>query len=188
MSYVIGIDIGLKNLGLAVYDFRHHKVVHWENAALVRVGKHRPKDNVKYVVDFCERYSHFFDSAFAIVIEAQMRVNMRIICAVFETLFHNYSTVHVIPPRQVKAHYDLSRGSYNANKAASVAWVRKWLTANSHVVLRTCQANWSRAKKQDDLADALLLVLFYLDTFSNQLTSHDERRVALLDLTGDELA
>ena len=29
MAYVIGLDIGIKNLGVCVYDFRSHKVVHW---------------------------------------------------------------------------------------------------------------------------------------------------------------
>ena len=32
------------------------------------------------------------------------------------------------------------------------------------------QRSFTGAKKQDDLADSLLLVMYYLDTYSNQLT------------------
>ena len=84
-----------------------------------RSRKHRPRDNVRYVTDWVSHKRHWFDNAFAIVIEQQMRVNMRIIAAVIETLFFNYSKVYVIPPRHVKVHYGLSTGQYATNKKAA---------------------------------------------------------------------
>lgn len=160
-------------LGICVYDFRSHKVVHWSVDSLVPKGKHRPRDNVRYVTDWVSHNRHWFDNAFALVIEQQMRVNMRIIAAVIETLFFNYSKVHVIPPRHVKVHYGLSTGQYATNKKAAVDWVTLWVRENGRTaVLRECEREWDRARKRDDLADSLLLVLYYLDTFSNQLVDH----------------
>ena len=173
MSYVIGLDIGFRNLGFCVYDCRVHRVVHWENACIVS-GKHRPKDNVKYIMQFLEAHRPWFDHSFAIVVEQQMRVNLRIMAAVIEALFYTSNNVHIIPPRQVKVHYNLSTGQYASNKAAAVEWIRDWLSFNGErAVTPEAYRVWTRARKKDDLADALLLVLFYLDTFSNQLVSLD---------------
>ena len=56
MSYIIAIDVGIKNLGLCIFDFRTAKVVEWENASLVSSGRYVPSNNVKYVRDFIRRY------------------------------------------------------------------------------------------------------------------------------------
>jgi hypothetical protein len=99
-----------------------------------------------------------------------MRCNMRIIEALLQQAFFEICTV--ISARSVKAHYNLSMGNYKANKEAAVEWADDFTTNNltSFGVNGTAAYNVKGAK-QDDLADSLLLLLYYLDTYSNQLTS-----------------
>ena len=78
-----------------------------------------------------------------------------------------FDRCHIISPRSVKLHYGLSTRNYRQNKVAAVEWVKRFLQANTDVILDPDP--FEKTSKQDDLADALLLVLYYLDTYSNQL-------------------
>ena len=62
-------------------------------------------------------------------------------------------------------------GRYRANKAKAVEWATAFVQNNGSAFLPGVADLYSRGGKQDDLADALLLVMYYLDTYSNQLTS-----------------
>ena len=73
MSYIIAIDVGIKNLGLCIFDFRSAKVVEWENVSLVASGRYVPSNNVKYIRDFVRKYERYFNDVFQVVIERQMR-------------------------------------------------------------------------------------------------------------------
>jgi len=165
MSYVIAIDVGIKNLAICAYDFVTSKVVHWDNVSLVPSGRYIPAHNVQYVRDFVSKHHSLFQHASVILVERQMRCNMRIIEAVLQTMF--FDRCHIISPRSVKLHYGLSTRNYRQNKVAAVEWVKRFLQANTDVILDPDP--FEKTSKQDDLADALLLVLYYLDTYSNQL-------------------
>ena len=89
MSYVIAIDVGIKNLGICVFDFQQARVVEWQNVTLVPSGRYIPSYNVQYVRDFVRKYEKYFDNAFQVVIERQIRANMRIIEAILQTLFYD---------------------------------------------------------------------------------------------------
>jgi len=95
-----------------------------------------------------------------------MRCNMRIIEAVFEALFDNCI---IISARSVKAHYNLSTKNYRANKQKAIEWATRFVE-NNEVVFKVDVGQFTKLKKQDDMADSLLLVMYYLDTYSNQLT------------------
>jgi len=69
----------------------------------------------------------------------------------------------------VKMHYDLSTRNYKANKAKAVEWAKQFLENNASVFIESLADSFRCSKKQDDLADSLLLVMFYLDTYSNQV-------------------
>lgn len=169
MSYIIAIDVGIKNLGLCIFDFRTAKVVEWENASLVSSGRYVPSNNVKYVRDFIHRYERYFDDAFQVVIERQMRCNMRIVESVIHALY--YERCVIVSARSVKLHYDLSTKNYRMNKQKAVDWAKEFVTRNSQAFVDgLVSRSFASAKKQDDLADSLLLVMYYLDTYSNQLT------------------
>lgn len=168
MSYVIAIDVGIKNLGICVYDFCKNQVVHWDNVSIVPNGRYTPALNVQYVRQFVFQHQEMFNNCCALVIERQMRCNMRIIESVFQTMF--FGICRVINARCVKMHYELSTRNYKANKQKAVEWATSFVRANP-AVFADGVADRYMCKKQDDLADALLLVMFYLDTYSNQLNS-----------------
>jgi hypothetical protein len=118
------------------------------------------------VHDFVSRHAHLFHNCCALIIERQMRANMRIIEAVFESLYH--PICKVINARSVKMHYGLSTRNYRANKQKAVEWATNYTQNNPDVFVEGI--DFATHKKKDDLADCLLLVMYYLDTYSNQLS------------------
>ena len=50
MRYIVAIDVGIKNLGLCVFDLATCKFVFWNNVSLVPNGRYLPADNVQYVL------------------------------------------------------------------------------------------------------------------------------------------
>ena len=169
MSFIIAIDVGIKNLGLCIFDFCTSKIIHWDCVTLVPNGRYVPSNNVEYVRNFIQRYNHYFSCAVKVLVERQIRCNMRIVEAVLQTMF--YERCIVISARSVKIHYDLSTKNYRANKQKAVEWATNFLKVNPHAFEKIASSNWHERRKHDDLADSLLLVMYYLDTYSNQLTS-----------------
>lgn len=167
MSLVVAIDVGIKNLAICAYDFVTSRVVHWDNVSLVPNGRYVPAQNVQYVRDFVQRHQSLFQAAGAVVVERQMRCNMRIIESVLQCMF--FDRCHVINARCVKMHYGLSTRNYRANKAKAVEWASGFVANNPAAFVAGVADLFSRGGKQDDLADALLLVMYYLDTYSNQM-------------------
>lgn len=166
MQYAVAIDVGIKNLSLCAYDFVTSKVIHWANTSLVPNGRYSPALNVHYVREFVNRHHNLFRCAAVVIIERQMRCNMRIIEAVLQTMF--FDRCLVISARSVKAHYDLSTRNYRANKAKAIEWTRAFIERNPGCFEEHIAEGFTRGPKQDDLADSLLLLMYYLDTYSNQ--------------------
>jgi len=165
--YVVSIDVGIKNLGLCIFDFLSSRVCHWDCVSLVPNGKYIPSNNVDYVRNFVKKYDNYFSQAFKVIIERQIRCNMRIVEAVLQCMF--YENCLVISARSVKVHYDLSTKNYRANKQKAVQWATHFVAANPHAFDPHTVSNFGIRNKQDDLADSLLLLMYYLDTYSNQL-------------------
>lgn len=172
MRYVIAIDVGIKNLGLCVFDFVTAKFVFWDNVNLVQNGRYIPANNVQYVRDFVQRYACFFNEAGRVLVERQMRCNMRIIESVLQSMHFDVCTI--INARAVKAHYGLGMKNYRMNKQRAVQWAESFVLKNREVAFMPgCTATFENQQKKDDLADSLLLITYYLDTYSNQLeTTH----------------
>ena len=167
MSLVVAIDVGIKNMGVCAFDFCSGQVVLWENVSLVPSGRYIPAQNVQYVREFVLKYQSYFELASVVLVERQMRCNMRIIEALLHSTF--WGKCHVVQPRCVKVHYGLSTNNYKQNKAKAVEWAKSFLHHNALVFAPGTAERFVDNRKQDDLADALLLVMFYLDTYSNQL-------------------
>jgi hypothetical protein len=51
MRYVIALDVGIRNMGMYVYDFTCNKIVYWDNVPLM-TGRYVPMNNVQYVRQF----------------------------------------------------------------------------------------------------------------------------------------
>ena len=171
MRYAIGIDVGIKNLGLCVFDFATAKFVFWNNISLCPNGRYVPANNVAYVRECVARYRNFFEDAACVLVERQMRCNMRIVEAVLQTLF--FDTCIIINPRSVKIHYGIGTKNYKLNKQRAVEWVTSFVQSNACAFEAGVTTAFKDGRKKDDLADSLLLVTYYLDTYSNQLSSVD---------------
>lgn len=171
MAYIVSIDVGVQNLGICVWDFVTSQIVYLSNASIVQ-GRYAPKDNVHYVRCFIERFQKYFDNAKVVLIERQMRVNMRIIESVIQAL--HYEKCIVVSPRLIKMHYDLSTKTYRGNKIRAIEWATEFATNNPEAFAAGVTKEYSLAKKKDDMADALIMVLYYLDTYSDQLNVEDE--------------
>jgi hypothetical protein len=171
MSYVVSIDVGVKNLGICVFDFSSSKFVCWKNCSLVNSGRYMPSENVKYIRAFIKEHAQYLDNSVAVLIERQMRCNMRIIESVLHALY--YDNCIIIQPRAVKMHYDLGTKNYRHNKEKAVNWVKEFVRANRSAFTATTVQAFEKATKKDDFADALIMVLYYLDTYSKHLDTHE---------------
>ena len=171
VRYVIAIDVRIKNLGLCVFDFITAKFVFWDNVTLVPNGRYIPANNVQYVRELIQRYQSFFDEASCVLVERQMRCNMRIIESVIQCLF--FDRCIIINPRSVKTHYGIGTKNYRLNKQRAIEWTDAFVAANPKAFEHGVTEAFAIKSKKDDLADSLLLITYYLDTYSNQLTSTD---------------
>tara|TARA_B110000046_G_scaffold183095_1_gene218451 strand:- start:2399 stop:2944 length:546 start_codon:yes stop_codon:yes gene_type:complete len=171
MSYVVSIDVGIKNLGICVFDFSSSKFVCWKNCSLVTSGRYIPSNNVNYIRSFINEHSQYLDNSVAVLIERQMRCNMRIIESVLHALY--FDNCIIIQPRAVKMHYDLGTKNYRHNKDKAVSWVKQFLHFNRSAFTENTIQAFEGAPKKDDLADALIMVLYYLDTYSKHLDTHE---------------
>jgi hypothetical protein len=151
---VLAVDVGIRNLAICAMDTAHG-IVHWANEPL-SIGAYQPQHNVQYVHEFLARNAALFALADEIVVEKQMRVNMRIIEAVIHSRF--FDKCKVVHPRTIKAAFGIGRGNYALNKKASVDFVQARLQSFEEPHWRNFFAS---AKKRDDLADAYIMALFF---------------------------
>jgi hypothetical protein len=89
MAYITAIDVGVKNLGICVFDIHKERICHWASETLVDAGRYAPSRNVEYVVDFVRKHGEYFANAKCVLVERQMRVNMRIIESVVQALHYD---------------------------------------------------------------------------------------------------
>ena len=54
------------------------------------------------------------------------------------------------------------------NKVKAVEWAKDFMKQNALIFAPGTAEHFLASTKQDDLADSLLLAMFYLDTYSNQ--------------------
>jgi hypothetical protein len=165
MSYIVAIDVGVKNLGICVLSVATGKVCHWASEALVDAGRYAPARNVEYVIAFLLKHRLFFEKAQRVLVERQTRVNMRIIEFVVHAL--HYDRCLVVSPRLVKVHFGLSRNNYRLNTQAAVQWMQEFVKSVPELFAPGLVDAALASPKQDDLADAVLMIVYYVDTYSN---------------------
>lgn len=150
---ILAIDVGVRNMGLALCD--EHRILDWRVEPLQRVNAgYLPGLNVTYVLDFVNHHSELFAQADVVLIERQMRVNMRIIESVLHAL--HYDKTVILLARTVKKHFDLCQRNYRANKRAAVNYVKTRLENDWYTQFMV-------QGKQDDMADALLMAWYWAD-------------------------
>ena len=163
--YIISIDVVIKNLGYTIFDCEAKRLVKWNVASLVPNETYVPRHNVHYVQRFVQEHQHYFDNAIKIIIERQIRTNMRIIEAAFETMF--FDKVLIITAKSVKMHFGTSMKNYRNNKKRAIEFVQTGIEQCAPWSSYLCDSMevWNMRSKQDDLADALMLLLYYIETF-----------------------
>ena len=175
-KYVIAVDVGIKNLGLAIFDLQTKQLAVWGRYSICKPRPYQPGKNVEYVRELIQDHATYFANAHKVLIERQMRVNMRIIEAVIHALY--FDKTIIMPAQVVKMHFHLNTGNYKANKKAAVDFIALRFMDLLPSMLSNCHEMfmvWVHESKQDDLADSLLMVLYYLDTYlySDNSTSEE---------------
>jgi Holliday junction resolvasome RuvABC endonuclease subunit len=149
---VLGIDPGLINVGWAIV----------ENGKLVTCGvfnmTHKvPVKERKQYARLVKRFMRYkmFRTCDVVVIERQMSGKLRVVANSF--LCFNWGKSYLVSPRAVRNHHGISMSNYKANKRASVARVPRYMTGRQ-------VARFREAKKRDDMADAILIALYWYET------------------------
>ncbi|KAL3929337.1 MAG: hypothetical protein SGPRY_002004 [Prymnesium sp.] len=145
-TYLIAIDVGFINLGLCIFDVRSKKIVLWDCVNLA--DKYMPSKPVKCILQFVKRYEFYFKDAKKVLIEKQMRCNMRIIESVLHALF--YDICIVILPRFVIMHYKLSGKDYREIKQVQSSALDAQLHAALHGGLCGEQMKYCDEMSTDD--------------------------------------
>ena len=166
---IVAIDPGIRNLGWSVYDEAKGQFISFGRYDLL---KDQPKaKHTKYPIlvhDFITASKDVFDLADAIVIEIQMTAKFKVIQTAFQCFFWGKS--HLISPRSVRCHFDISTGNYAKNKKASI-------TKIPELDIPTQNKQWFERfekSKRDDVADAILLGLYYSQ--KGKLTAQKTKR------------
>lgn len=167
---IVAIDPGIKNLGWSVYDTDKKTFKSFGRYNLV---KDQPKKmHTKYVylvASFIAASKDVFDMADAVVIEMQMVAKYKVIQTAFLTFFWGRS--HEISMRSVRCHFGISTGKYASNKKASIAKVPD--------IIRGKNLDWFARfdnTKKDDVADAILLALYWSEVKLPQLEASPTRK------------
>jgi hypothetical protein len=148
---VVSIDPGTVNCGYAV----------WDDGKLVDIGSHNLLEMVKksqrtdypYIARQFMEKTQLFKNADVVLIENQMQAKMKMIACSLRCFMWNKAVC--ISPLSVRKHFLISNGDYRKNKKDSKAFVHRFLTKDqSKSILGT--------KKQDDIADAVIQLHYYL--------------------------
>ena len=155
---VIGIDPGIKNLGWSVYDTEK---CHFLSFGRYDLTKDQPKNkHTKYadlVKDFIDASKEVFEMADAVAIEMQMMARFKVIETAFQCFF--YEKAHRVSMRSVRCHFDISTKKYSTNKKASIEIVPSLQISSQN---KRWFASFDK-KKRDDVADAMLLALYWAE-------------------------
>ena len=153
---VVAIDPGIRNLGWSVYDTQAEKFLNFGRYDLIQ--DHPKKMHTKYaelVKAFVDASSAVFDLADVVCIEMQMTAKFKVIATAFQCFF--WDKAHLVSPRSVRCHFGISTGDYAKNKKASIALIPTLsIPAQNQLLFQTFDKS-----KRDDVADAMLLALYW---------------------------
>ena len=153
---VVAIDPGLRNLGWSLYDTRKEIFLNFGRYDLL---EGQPKTmHTKYahlVKAFVDASKSVFDRADAVCIEIQMTAKFKVIATAFHCFFWDKS--HLVSPKSVRHYFKISTGNYAKNKKASIAIIPTLpIPPQNKKLFETFDK-----KKRDDVADAMLIALYW---------------------------
>jgi len=168
---ICAIDPGIKNLGWAIFDTGTNS---FKSFGQYNLLKNQPKDkHTKYtflVKTFIDAAHEVFHSVDLVCIEIQMVAKYKVIAAAFECFFWGKSKM--VSPRSVRCHFDISMGNYAKNKKASVNIIQSLNIPTSD---KQRFENIDK-KKRDDVADAMLIALYWFEKGMSIETQRSKKR------------
>jgi len=164
MTFVLGIDVGIRNLSLCAFDLRTGRVAHWARVPLLPATHEIHTGRLPaYVQQFLADHATLFEQAEKIVIEHQLRGVMKTLEQMLHLKF--FERVLIVQPRALKTHYGCATRNYEQNKRAAVGWASALIAAEPELFEPAAVASFESEAKQDDMADALMLVCFFRETY-----------------------
>lgn len=164
---ILSIDPGLKNLGWSVYDTSSESFKSFGRYNLLTDQPKAKHTKYTYLVhSFIEASKPVFETADIVCIEIQMVAKFKVIAAAFECFLWGRS--HMVSPRSVRCHFDISTGNYSKNKKASVAIVPS-------LPIPPKNKQWFEKfdkNKRDDVADAMLIALYWAQKHAPEAQKH----------------
>ena len=168
---VVAIDPGLRNLGWSLYDTKKEIFLNFGRYDLY---EGQPKVmHTKYaqlVKTFVDASKSVFDMADAVCIEIQMTAKFKVIATAFQCFF--WEKAHLVSPKSVRHHFQISTGNYAKNKKASIAIIPTLsIPAANKKFFETFDK-----KKRDDVADAMLIALYWANVKAPDVEPVRKRR------------
>jgi Holliday junction resolvasome RuvABC endonuclease subunit len=168
---IVAIDPGLRNLGWSLYDTRAETFLNFGCYDLL-AGQPK-KMHTKYahlVKVFVDASRDVFAKADAVCIEIQMTAKFKVITTAFQCFF--WDKAHLVSPKSVRHHFNISTGNYAKNKKASIAIIPTLSIPAKNKKLFESFDN----KKRDDVADAMLIALYWWQVKSSEVPPTKKRR------------
>ena len=148
---IISIDIGTRNLGYAKYD----KTL--TDFGVIDLHQfYKGKDYAKMAKALVD--TNFFQGATKIIIERQMSSRMKLLACAIRCFFWDITTM--ISPQTVKKHFKSSTKKHSTNKKIAKQIVITKLN-------KTQLQKFNSLKKKDDAADAILQLLYYINSINS---------------------
>lgn len=171
MTIVVGLDPGLRHLGWSVFDTEKGEFLSFGCYDMMQDQPKTMKTKYEELVhSFCQHSAEVLAQADVICIERQMVAKFKIIATAL--LCFNWGKAVLVAPRSMRCHFDISTGQYRTNKKASIDIIPK---------LKISQKNkdWFRllpTSKKDDIADAMLLALYWVEAKLNPKDPKTKKR------------
>lgn len=150
---IVSIDPGTVNCGYAVWE--NGKFIDFGSFNLLEMVPKKKKTDYPYIVSVFIQKTGLFDGADVILVENQMQARMKMIACALRCFFWNKAVM--IAPQSVRRHFKISHSDYRKNKKDSKQFVHKFLTSEQSSKVKD-------SKKQDDIADAVIQLQYYVKT------------------------
>lgn len=157
---IVSIDVGIKNLALCVLN--NQSIIFWKLINLT----YGPSTCLSIINELDNIYDKINGSN--ILIERQMTKKMCNIQCYLEMYFRlkQFPSVIIYSPKYKLAgsgqeNSGKGKSNYNARKKAAISLCNEWLYKNKQT--EEIEQLWKNTKKKDDIADALLMAISYIN-------------------------
>jgi hypothetical protein len=171
---ILSLDVGFKNLGIFMYDPAHSRVLEWD-ALDLSISKFEPEKIIEGVQKALEPYlsnPEILRKGCHVLVEKQTRMLKvykvgLVDMAIRAWLAGKGKQATTVDPKKVKKFFKMKWENHRQGKTLAVKKARelieKWTSDKLSDDLRN---RFLKAKKKDDMADAMLQWMFYSNSSS----------------------